>query len=182
MKKYSEIKSQAKAKTILFNGFFASLMLLISLWCCGANILWGIGRTAYYELNTTNLTERDTIYIPNSDIASLNEINNNEYTYRGKMFDVKTRMTTDSGVVLIGEYDDFDDKFFDVYSRLLSSNNQRDCQDNLMVFKILSETALCEPFELSCNFLSDSNTPFSSFIRNGYRSNITFSIFQPPRS
>lgn len=90
------------------------LLILLFAWNLGGTLLWqGIRHIHYSERQKEPC--RDTIRIANTELHDqklVTWMKQDEIYYRGRMFDIKRKISQGDHTILIGHYDKNDDKLF----------------------------------------------------------------------
>lgn len=90
------------------------------VWCNSGFIIWNIARNAcYYVMHSDNNKFTDTLVIEKARSHNVVWMGNDELKYKNRMFDIKKRITLRDKIILLGEYDEHEDKLYKALSVLI---------------------------------------------------------------
>jgi hypothetical protein len=94
------------------------------LWSQSGFVIWQTARNIQYQYGRVRELSKakDTIRLTNAEARNLTWVKKDEVSYRGRMFDIKSRIVMNDSTIMVGHYDSKDDNLLKRLSELLNSH------------------------------------------------------------
>jgi hypothetical protein len=128
-----------------------AILGLLMMWCCAGGALWQGARSLHYRWVRLEAERKvkDTIVMhPDAEVVWIKK---DELRYDGRMFDVKKRIQKEGVVLLVGHYDEKDDKLFASLEKLFGGSAHTRRKTGLHIPIFLPEAVLNDAVSLRRN-------------------------------